>query len=285
MNLWITRNTQFGYRYTTDKQIRTDIINSAEWITNLVWKKGISDDYFVVAGGLFSSTNPSLIAIDDAHKFITDIAKVMSVLLINSSKDIRIFEKEYYSTLNIFKDLTNVRIIFEVAIVSGVIMIPVNDSYTGDNITLDVERSVFNVSKIPNLIQLEDEEYDVGILIYNQKKQLIIRNHMAPRHCTFIIKSIDDLKNINIKKHNDKIHLIIKEDLVNENQVEIDIIIHKINPTSVKYTDKYLDDIKENNPDVLIAESLNIVDTIYDHIGDNEELKNQFNRILDISSK
>jgi len=282
MNFWIIRNTQFGYKYNTDKQIRLDIINSTKWITNLVCEKGMPDDYFIIAGGLFSNTNPSLIAIEDAHKFITDIALIMPILLVNSSKDIRIFEKEYYSTLNIFKDLSDVKIISEITSINDIKIVPVNNNYNGDDISLDVERSVFNVSKIPNLIQLEEDEYEAGILIYNKKKQIIIKNNSAPKHFTFIIKNINDLKNINIKNPNDKIHLIIKEDLINENQVEIDVAIHKIKPTSVKYTDRYLDDIKEKNIDILIPGTLNIVDTIYNHIGDNEELKNQFDRILSI---
>lgn len=282
MNFWITKNIRFGYKYATDKTVRSNIIKANKWIIELMDKKGSRDDYFILAGGLFSSTNPSLIAIDDAHSFLIQVSKIMNVVLINCSKDTRFFNKISYSTLNIFKGLPNIRIISETTDLENVMIIPYTENYKGDNIILDVESSEFNSSKIPSLVQLEEDEDGAGVLIYNKKKQIIIKNNKSFSHKIIKITTIDDLINFDHNKYkNYYIHLIIDEGLMNENKLDIEVALHKINPTSVKYTDSYLDSIK-GSTETKLSESLNIVDTIYNYIGDNDKLREQFDRVLSI---
>jgi len=112
MNIWITKDTKFGYRYTTNKSIRKNILEYFnEYLYNLLLNKSSKDDKFIIVGGLFSNTNPSIIAISDAVKCITKLSNILTVVLIPNKNDIRTFDGESFSTLSVFKNIPNVEII------------------------------------------------------------------------------------------------------------------------------------------------------------------------------
>ena len=91
MNIWLTKNIRFGYKYTINKTIRHQI-NSClyTWLDDLLSKRAKNDDILVIYGGLFSNTSPSLVAIDDAHKFLKKVSGRIKVQLINTDRDSRI---------------------------------------------------------------------------------------------------------------------------------------------------------------------------------------------------
>lgn len=274
MNIWITKNIRFGYKYTSDKNIRKQIITSTDWIINLIKSKGNKDDIFILSGGLFVNTNPSIVSINDAHNFLLKLKNICNVYLVNSSKDNRLYEGDYYSTLDIFN---YVNIINDITTISNINIIPFNKTFT-NGISLDVELGMFNGDKIPNLIQLEDNEDTPGIIVYNDDKQkhIFLENKISPKHETIIINDLLELKKLSEQKLNNHVHLVLDKSLMDNNKTEIDILLFKINPQSIKYTEEYLEDKEE---DINIINSIDVDESIISHIGDNEEVLNQFNRV------
>lgn len=274
MNIWITKNIRFGYKYTSDKNIRKQIIISTDWIINLIKSKGNKDDIFILSGGLFVNTNPSIVSINDAHNFLLKLKNICNVYLVNSSKDNRLYEGDYYSTLDIFN---YVNIINDITTISNINIIPFNKTFT-NGISLDVELGMFNGDKIPNLIQLEDNEDTPGIIVYNDDKQkhIFLENKISPKHETIIINDLLELKKLSEQKLNNHVHLVLDKSLMDNNKTEIDILLFKINPQSIKYTEEYLEDKEE---DINIINSIDVDEAIISHIGDNQEVLNQFNRV------
>lgn len=274
MNLWIIKNIKFGYRYTTNKSIRKNISEYFDdYLLNILSTKGTDQDNLIIVGGLFSNTNPSIVAISDAQKYLTKLSETIKVILVSTPDDIRYFDGNNYSTLDLFKNIKNIEI----------------KSYDKDDVIkfgdciIDVESGKLeildDVIDIPNAIQYEDDDEPGGIFInrMSDNKHTIINNKYSPKHITYEINTFEDFKKI--KKDNNIIHLIIDNDLDEENKALLNIEIFKINPSSIKYkNEKIVEKTK------LIGD-FDIKGKIYDTIGDNEELKNQFNRILKISNK
>lgn len=272
MNIWIVKNIHFGYKYTTNKEIRKIILDYFNnFLINTLNKKGTKDDIFVVSGGLFSNTNPSIIAISDAHNIINKISKIMNVKLISSYDDMRKFDGEDYTTLNLLNNIDNVDIISlkdEIKLCDGLII-----SSDKDYATINGNRI-----KIPDIIQFENNQNNkIGVLIYNtlNKKFIIFSNKYSPKHVTYEINNFEDFKKI--KNDNNYKHLIIDDKLSNENKSLLNIEIFKIRPVSVKIKNKK---IIKNNKEV---KDFNIVNTIYKTIENDNKLKEQFRRILQIS--
>jgi len=272
MNLWIIKNIKFGYRYTTNKSIRKNISEYFDdYLLNIISTKGTNQDNLIIVGGVFSNTNPSIVAISDAHKYLIKLSEIIKIILVSTPDDIRYFDGNNYSTLDLFKNINNIEIV----------------SYNKDDIIkfgdciIDIENSKIELLNkkidIPNAIQYEDDDEPGGIFInrMSDNKHTILNNKYSPKHITYEINSFDDFKDI--KKDNNIIHLIINNDLDEENKALLNIEIFKLNPSSVKYkNEKIIEKTK------LIGD-FDIKRTIYDAVGDNEELKNQFDRILKIS--
>ena len=71
-------------------------------------------------------------------------------------------------------------------------------------------------------------------------------------------------------------HLIINSKLANEKIIEVEI--HKVNPTSVKYIgETENDNIEKNSSNIC---SLDVISAIKEKIGDNIPIMNAFERIL-----
>lgn len=285
MNIWVTKGLRFGYRYTTDRQMRKHIIESVEWLINVVKKRNKGNDILIISGGIFNNTNPSIIAINDAVRNISELSKYIKVILVNSSKDTKSFDKTDYTTLDLFSSLDNVSIVKDITTVSNITIIPYMKMFTDDVITLDTESNLFNGKDIPNLMQVSEDDGKPGLIVYNtsHNKQMVMPNTHSPIHKTFIISNYDELKDFDGEKYEkDFIHLVLNEKLT-EKKLEVDIILHKIKPTSVKYVEQYNE---EQNIDVTVkgtSISLDIIKTIRNHIKDDSELTTQFERVLSIT--
>ena len=274
MNLWIIKNIKFGYRYTTNKFIRKNILEYFDnYLLDILLTKGSSDDKLIIVGGLFSNTNPSIIAISDATDYLTKMSKIMKVVLISTPNDIRFFDGDNYSTLDLFKNINNVEI----------------KSYDKDEFisygecVIDVDNSVIKINgdiiDIPNIIQFDDNDGKCGIFInrMSDNKYTILNNKFSPNHITYEINSFEDFNNI--EKGNNVIHLIIDGNLSIENKTKLNLEIFKINPSSVKFKNEKI----EKN--IKLVDNFDIRDKIYDTIGDDSEVKKQFDKIIEISQK
>lgn len=272
MNLWIIKNIKFGYRYTTNKSIRKNISDYFDnYLLNILSSKGSSNDKFIVVGGLFSNTNPSIVAISDAYKYIKKISDIMSVILISTPDDIRYFDGDNYSALDLFKNTNNI----------DVISYNENDFISYSDCIIDVKNSQIKISEniidIPNAIQFEEDDTKSGLFIYKMtgNKFTVLNNNYSPNHVTYEINTFDDFKNI--KNDNNIIHLIVNNELAEENKTMLNLEIFKINPSSIKYkNEKIVEKTK-------LVEDFDIKGKIYATIGDKEELKTQFDRILEIN--
>jgi hypothetical protein len=274
MNIWVIKDIKFGYRYTTNKSIRNNIIDYFDnYFLNLLSSKGSSNDKLIIVGGLFSNTNPSIVAISDAYKYLTKISEIMKIVLISTSDDIRFFDGDYYSTLTLFSNINNIE----------VKPYNINDFISYGNCIIDVENSIIKINNeeidIPNIIQFDDNDRTSGIFIYriSDDKYTIINNKFSPKHITYEINTFEDFKNV--KKDNNIIHLIIDEKLSDENKTLLNIEIFKTNPSSIKYkSEKISEKIK-------LVSDFDIKGKIYDTIGENTDIKKQFDRILEICRK
>lgn len=271
MKYWILKDTKFGYRYTTNKSTRKIILDYFnDYLYNLILSKGNKSDKLLIVGGLFSNTNPSIIAITDAYNIILKFSKIINIILITSDKDIRLFDGKSYSTLNLLKSIQNIEIISSENIIHF------------NNFEIDVNNGLINMNndniKIPNSIQFEKDDNKAGIFINNENgKYIILPNNFSPKHRTIKINSFADFDNI--EDSSDFIHLEINNSLLEENKQLININIFKIKPISVKYIDiKNSDSVSHIN----INNNFNIIDVINEEIKDNENTKKQFERILNI---
>ena len=285
MNIWVTKSLRFGHRYTTDRQMRKHIIGSVEWLISVVKKRNKGNDILVISGGVFNNTNPSLIAINDAVKYITELSKHIKVILVNSSRDTKIFDSTDYTTLDLFSSLSNVSIVKDITPVSSITIVPFMKIFTDDVITLDTETNLFNDKDIPNLMQVSEDDGKPGLLVYNtsHNKQMFMPNSFSPIHRTVIINNYEELVQFNRTGYEkDFIHLVLDEKLT-EKKLEVDMALHKIKPSSVKYIDQYNE---EKDIDELVTETtvtLDIIKTIRDHIKDDDDISSQFERVLSIT--
>lgn len=281
MKIWITKDIRFGYKYTVNRNIRNQI-NSClyEWLEDLISKKSKPDDILLINGGLFSNTNPSLVAIDDAHNFLKTLSSKIKVYLINTERDIRLFDNKQYSTLDIFSDIDNLFIIKDITEIGNITIVPHDKTYSG-GILLNSDLNDFNGVEIPNIMQLEKDEDNPGVIIYDtiKNKHIFLSNNFSPKHLIVRINSMDDFLSLEDNKK-DFIHIEIDNNIIDENKLKINIELHKINAHSVKYIN-----IEEEIEDIEIEEKLNIVDIIYKFIGDDENVKNHFEKVLKIHKK
>ena len=291
MNIWIIKNIRFGYNYTISKSIRNQI-NSClnDWLDDLLLKKSKSDDILIISGGLFINTNPSLISINDAHDFLKRVSSKLKVYLINTDKDVRLFDNELYSTLDIFSDMENIHIIKNITDIDIITVIPHKCTNILDReVTLNANLGKLDNITIPNIMQLDKNESKPGLIVFNtdKKKHIFIENDFSPKHITVKINDLNDFNLIDKNKHkNDFIHIELNNELNENKKLEVNIALHNLNAHSVKFIDSENDKEDEQETDMVnITDSLNIVDVIYDCIGEDNEIKKQFERVLEVYKK
>jgi hypothetical protein len=178
-----------------------------------------------------------------------------------------------------------VTIVKDITMVSTITIVPFMKMFTDDVITIDTETNLFNGVDIPNLMQVTEGEGKPGIIVYNveHNKQMRMVNSYSPIHRTVIINNYEELLMFDRKEYEkDFIHLVLDEKLT-EKKLEVDIALHKIKPTSVKYIDQYNE---EKGIDELVIETnvtLDIINTIREHIKDDGDISTQFERVLSIT--
>lgn len=271
MKYWIIKDTNFGYRYTTNKNTRRILLDYFDdYLYNLLLSKGSKSDKLIIVGGLFSNTNPSIVAITDAYNCISKLSNIINITLITTEKDIRLFDGKNYTTLSLLKSIPNIETIHS------------DDIIDYNNFTINSETGFIDTKsqyiKIPNTIQFEKDNDSAGIFIINEKGKYIIHpNNFSPKHETFIINKFSDFDCI--EETNNLIHLEIDGSLLEENKQLVNVNLFRIKPLSVKYVD--INNIKEDD-NIIIKSNFNIVDVINDSIKDNVKVKTQFDRILNI---
>ena len=266
MNRWIIKDTKFGYRYNTNKsnrKITLDYFN--DYLYNLIKSKGSKDDELIIVGGIFNNTNPSIVSITDAVNCLSKISKLISIILIPNDKDIRKYDGEDFSTLNIFKNIPNIKIISD---------------YSNTFIYLDKNNGIITIDNkiipIPVSIGYEKEDDNIGILVIKDNgKYTILNNNFSPSHNTYTINDFIDFDDIIIDGN--AIHLIINNKLTTENKTLLNISIFKVKPLSIKYFDDEIETLGTE-----INTNFNIIDNIISAIGEDTKLKEQFERILTI---
>lgn len=281
MKAWIIKNINFGYKYTTNKKIRKQINSCVnEWLINILEKKSKINDILIINGGLFSNTNPSIIAIDDAKKFIKKITSFMNVYLIDTENDVRIFNNEYYSVNDVFSDTNNVHIIKDITEIDKLIVIPYNkniEEYKHDKIYLDSKINKINDTNLIDLIQFDNNDSKYGLNVYDitNNKNILLNNNFLPKHISLEINTYEDLLKLKeVKEH--ILYLTIDSKLYEDKKEKINFLINKLNIYELK--------IKINQDSTKTMESFyNINDIIYEHIGNNKELQNRFEKILKIA--
>jgi hypothetical protein len=251
MNIWIIKNIKFGNKYNTIKKSRDLLL---DYIDNFLYKiiseKGTDNDKLIITGGMFSNINPSLITIHDAIKSIKKLSNIIEVILINTPADYKEIDNHKYSTLELFRDIDNVQVIYkdEYIISNNTIIdaIDLNLKFDGDEI------------KIPNAIQFDDDKQTAGILIFNNenKKHIFYRNNYSPSHKTFNINTFDDFDLVK-NTRNDFVHLIIS--------VKYNGVVSK-QEVSTTYNE------------------FDIIKIVKEHIGDNESVLTQFNKICTMAT-
>lgn len=285
MKIWLTKNLRFGYKYSSNKSMR-ERINSclSEWLDDLLNKKSQNDDVVFIVGGLFSNTNPSLIAINDAKKFIKKITNKLNMYLINTESDIRKYDNEYYSVNDIFSDINNLHIINEIKDLDFCTVIPTGYNMIEcepSDLYLDSNENKLGDIDIPNIMQLTDDENIPGIVVYDikSKKHVFVKNNYSPKHIIIQLNTIDDIKDLREHNKNNFLYLKIDNDLLEEKRVELDILFQKLNINSIKVMDSNEKDVS------FIKGDIDIKNVISNHIGEDEILKKQFERVLNVFDK
>lgn len=285
MKIWLTKNLRFGYKYSSNKSMR-ERINSclSDWLDDLLNKKSQSDDVVFIVGGLFSNTNPSLIAINDAKNFIKKITTKLNVYLINTESDIRKYDNEYYSVNDIFSDMNNLHIINEIKYLDFCTVIPTGFNMMDcepSDLYLDSNDNKLGDIDIPNIMQLTDDENTPGIIVYDikSKKHVFVKNNYSPKHINIELNTIDDIRELREHNKNNFLHLKIDNKLLEEKRVELDILFQKLNINSIKVMDSDEKDI------TFVKGDIDIKSVISNHIGEDEILKKQFERVLNVFDK
>lgn len=271
MKTWITRNIWFGYKYTSSQWTRR-VISSYfdDYLIPLLSSKAATNDVLVIAGGLFSSTNPSVVAISDARRYLSTIASIMKVVLLSSPKDVRLFDGEYYSAYSIFDEHDNISVRLS------------ESEITISGILIDAQEGIITISNkelpIPYAIQFEENMVPLGLFVQRQDgKYKVIQNSHSPRHITVEITQLDELKAL-VASH-DILHIIIDKTLYERAKGSIDVELFRLKPATVSYVGES-DTTRSHN-----SETASIVEKIYHEIGDDDKLKGMFDKIVRIRQR
>jgi hypothetical protein len=285
MKIWLTKNLRFGYKYSSNKTMRSRINSClSDWLDDLLNKKSQNDDVVFIVGGLFSNTNPSLIAINDAKNFIKKITNKLNVYLVNTESDIRKFDNEYYSVNDIFSDINNLHIINKIEDLDYCTIIPTGYNLIDcepSDLYLDSNENKLGDIDIPNIMQLTEDENAPGIIVYDikTKKHVFVKNNYSPKHIDIKLNNIDDIIKLKEQNKNNFLHLKIDNKLLEEKRIELDILFQKLNINSIKVLDN-----NEENAN-FVKGDIDIKNVISDHIGEDEILKKQFERVLNVFDK
>lgn len=283
MHLWIIKDTFFGYQYTANKKYRKLIFEYFEYIYKVLNTKGKNDDCFIISSGLFSNTNPTIIAINDAITLVKKISTLMPVYIIDSKIDNRKFDNEYYTTIDMLHDIDNVNLIKNKSDIGDIFLIPTdipnteNKAIISDKNELKLDDLVIS---IPSAIQFTDKITNIGLLVYdvNRNKHILLKDKELPKHIKKQINTFEELESVT-NDTIDYIHLTIDFKLKSDNETKLNILLSKLNPHSIEFKNEV---VVKKRKQVYNMGDISIVDIVKKEIKD-DDVYEQFERILKIN--
>jgi len=270
MKLFITSNTQFGYKGITKDQF--------SYFTNKIIpfleKNSKNGDIFIHGGNIFNNKKTAnLDTINNVMDIFEEISKILPIYIIKSPND-------ELATL-LLKRISNVNIIDTKETIENTLMMSykedINDTDSGDVIIFnndyminpELYKNILNNSTVCVCTHYDDKEiqddniinvgspYQLnkttnkkGFLVVDtlKKKFKLIENTFSPQFVNFEINKIEDLENIKFNKK-DFIDIKVNESLLNkkENLNLLNMSINKYNFNNITYVKD-----KEKSTDVII---------------------------------
>jgi len=299
MKLFITSNTQFGYKGVTKDQF--------SYFTNKIipfLKKNSKDgDIFIHGGNIFNNKKSvNMEIINSTMDIFEEISKILPIYIIKSPND------ELSSLL--LKRINNVNIIDDKVTIENILImsykVDINDIsdesivvFNSDYmINPELYKKVLNKSNVCICTHYEDKEIEddniinigspyqlnkshenkKGFLVVDtlKKKFKLIENNFSSRFVNYTINSIEDLETLKINKK-DFVNVKINENIIEkkENLNKLNMAINKYN-FNVTYIN---DTIKEPSNIIIDSHTFDIREIIENFLNDknlNEELENVY---------
>ena len=270
MKLFITSNTQFGYKGITKDQFSY----FTSKIIPFLKKNSKSGDIFIHGGNIFNNKkSTNLDTINNVMDIFEDISKILPIYIIKSSND-------ELATL-LLKRISNVNIIDTKETIKNTLMMSykedINDTNSEEIIVFnndymenpELYKNILNNSKVcicthygdkeiqdDNIInvgspyQLNKSDNKKGFLVIDtlKKKFKLIENKFSPEFVNFQINEIEDLESIKFKKK-DFIDIKVNESILGkkENLNKLNMAINKYNFNNVTYIKD-----EEETPNIII---------------------------------
>jgi len=299
MKLFITSNTQFGYRNIIPHQF-----SYFDKLTKILEEKSRNGDLFIHMGNVFSNRkNVSMDIINNVLNLFEKISKILPVYIMKSSND--------QFSVELLKRIENVNIIDNELKISNITFVLgnmenlekndillFNNNYMNNsdfikNLLKDFELSICgyfddidlqddNIINIGSPYKLnKNQKNKKGILVVDtdKKKFKLLENTYSPDFVSLSIKTLDDIEKIKDYKK-DFIDLKVSKSFISsvENKNKLNIVLNKhdfstisyIDDEKIKYEEKDINDntfiIRDLIKDYLSKENLNLseeLNTIY----------------------
>jgi len=280
MKLFITSNTQFGYKGITKDQF--------SYFTNKIIpflkKNSKSGDIFIHGGNIFNNKkSTNLDTINNVMDIFEDISKILPIYIIKSNND-------ELSTL-LLKRISNVNIIDTKETIKNTLIMSYKENINntnGEDIIIfnndymenpelykkilsnskvcictnydDKEIQDGNIINVGSPYQLNKTENKKGFLVIDtlKKKFKIVENNYSPEFVNFHINEIEDLEKIKFKKK-DFIDIRVNENILNKKNLNLlNMAINKYNFNNITY----IKDKKETPNIEIDSHSFNIKEII-----------------------
>lgn len=270
MKLFITSNTQFGYKGITTDQF--------SYFTNKIIPflkdKSKNGDIFIHGGNIFNNKkSANLDTINNVMDIFEEISKILPIYIIKSPND-------ELATL-LLKRISNVNIVDTKKTIKNTLMMShkedINNTNSEDVIIFnndymvnpelyknilsnsvisicthydDKEIQDDNIINVGSPYQLNKTKNKKGFLVIDtlKKKFKLVENNFSPQFVNFEINKIEDLENIKFKKK-DFIDIKVNESLLSkkENLNKLNMSINKYNFNNITYIKD-----EEKTPNVII---------------------------------
>lgn len=290
MKIFITSNTQFGYKGIT----KTQFSYFTEKIIPFLKDKYRSGDIFIHGGNIFNNKRSvNMDIINDVMNIFEEISKILPIYIIKSPND------ELASLL--LKRIKNVNIVDDKKEIDNILLLSYKEDINNvdDNQIIiynndymenpDLYKKVLKNFDISICTHYEDKEIEddniinigspyqlnkthtnkKGFLVIDsvKKKFKLITNNYSPKFIKLNLEKIEDLENLRISSK-DFIDVKVNESILTkkENLNKLNLAINKYNFSNISYIKN-----KENNdPQIKIdSHSFNIKEIIHNYINEN----------------
>ena len=304
MKIFITSNTQFGYRYITKYQISYFMDN----VIPMLKEKHEDGDIFIHGGNIFnnrknvgmdiihsvmdifegiSNIMPVFIAknkSDDISSLI--LSRVKNVKIINNKKKINNDISVHTYRSNTIADSKNI-VIFNGDYMTNPDMY--NEYFKNNKLVIctnyeNLPYRTKNILNVPPPYQLHSGSNDKnGIIIIDNDNIKLIKNDYSPKFRHVKINTIDDINSFDYPI-NDFIDVSVNEKIIEkkENLNKLNLLINKYNFRNVTY---FKDKSIKDNPSNITISNFDIKKIIDDYIKDNKiEVEKELKTIYNIYS-